>query len=144
MNFKLSETIRDEGNCTGSSGRNCGCSLKDQYVIIVMSEGLLIVLCKDRQTDPRGWQELMFILLLRRSCSWYEYFCICSYTDEAWQGQWFKLSSRALKRDRLALTGHGGSLHRVWRVGTSVCALFSGKGHKGITFQTSQLLDFFL
>lgn len=54
-----------------------------------MSRVLLIVLCKDRQMNPRGQQRLMLILLPCCGCSWYEYFCICSYTDEVWQRQWF-------------------------------------------------------
>ena len=55
-----------------------------------------------------------------------------------------QLSSRVVLRDWLALTGHGGSCHKEQRVGMSGCALFCGKGHKGITSQTSQLLDFSL
>lgn len=135
-----------EGNCTaGSSGQNCGCSPKDQYVITVMSQGLLIVLCKDRQMAPRRQQELMFILLLRHGCSWYEYF---SYLFLHWRGMTgtvVQLSSRVLQCDWLALTGHGGSCHKARHVGTSfVFALFCGKGHTGNTSQTSQLVDILL
>lgn len=139
--WTISDHKRDEGNCAaGSSRQSCGCPPKDQYVITVMSRGLLIVLCKDRQMDPRGQQQLMFILLLCRGCSWYEYFCICFYTDEAWQGQWFSCH-----------LGYCTVIGWPWQVMgvhvtetgvcMSVCALFCGKGHKGINSQTSQLLD---
>lgn len=142
--LRLQEEMR--GNCTaGSTGQNCGRSPKDQRVITVVSQAFWSSRAKtDRQMDPRGQQELMLILLLRRGCSWYEYFCIRFYADEAWQGQWF---SCHLGYDNVIgwpwqVTGV--SCHRVRRVGTSVCALFCGEGHEGITSQTSQLLDFLL
>lgn len=91
------------------------------------------------------------------SGSWYLY-CSCTVAVTAdmsifvsvflhWRamtGTVVQLSSWVLRCDWLAVTGHGGSCHRRRCTGTSACALFCGKGHKGITPQTSQLLDFSL
>lgn len=91
---------------------------------------------KDWSKGPAGVDMYTAVALLAVAADRSIFVCVFLHW-RAMTGTVVQLSSRLLRCDWLPVTGHGGSCHRESCAAMSVRALFCGKGHKGITSQTS-------